>query len=105
MNTVKSVSPEDASALISSGARLVDIREAEERDQVIPEAYHLPLSGIGPDIMPLSEQQAVIFHCRTGRRTAMNAQKLSAATSAAQVYLLDGGFDAWAGAGLPVQNK
>lgn len=105
MKAAKPISPEDANVLISSGAKLVDIREAGERDRVIPEAYHLPLSGIRPDVLSLEHQQPVIFHCRTGRRTTMNVQQLCAATSAPEIYLLDGGFDAWAGAGLPVQTK
>ncbi len=105
MNTAKSISPQDAKVLISTGARLIDIREAEERDQVIPQAYHLPLSGITADVSPLEHDQPVIFHCRTGRRTTMNAQQLCAITSAPEVYLLDSGFDAWAIEGLPVQTN
>lgn len=105
MSETKSILPEDARRLIATGAMLVDIREAEERDQVIPEARHLPLSGLRPDAVSLDHDQPVIFHCRSGRRTAMNAQQLRATTSACEVYLLEGGFDAWAAAGLPVQTK
>jgi hypothetical protein len=43
----------------------------------------------------------VIFHCRSGARTAANAQRLAAATDC-QAYLLEGGIDAWKKAGLPV---
>lgn len=105
MSETRSISPEDTHGLLATGAMLVDIREAEERDQIIPEARHLPLSGLRPDVAPLDHDQPVIFHCRSGRRTAMNAQQLRATTSAREVYLLEGGFDAWAAAGLPVQTK
>ncbi|ESQ88199.1 hypothetical protein ABAC460_16185 [Asticcacaulis sp. AC460] len=105
MNAANTISPADAQILITAGARLFDIREADERDQVIPEAGHLALSGLRPDAVSVDHDQPVIFHCRSGRRTTMNAQRLRATTSAPEVYLLEGGFDAWAAAGLPIQIK
>ena len=43
----------------------------------------------------------MIFHCKSGMRTAGNAQRLAAAADC-QTYILDGGIDAWKKAGLPV---
>ncbi len=43
----------------------------------------------------------VIFHCRSGNRTAANAKRLAATVPGAKVYLLDGGLEAWRDAGLP----
>jgi rhodanese-related sulfurtransferase len=105
MREAKSISPRDAHALMSSGATLVDIRETEERSSVVPEARHLPLSSLTAGALPGRRDKPVIFYCRSGRRTVMNAQQLRAATSANDIYLLEGGFDAWVAAGLPVQSQ
>ena len=44
----------------------------------------------------------MIFHCRTGRRTEMNAEALAASVPTDEVYLLQGGIEGWQAAGLPV---
>src|SRR5690606_8331281 len=49
----------------------------------------------------LAGAQAVIFHCRSGQRTAMSAQALAGCVSC-QAYVLEGGLDGWKRAGLPV---
>ena len=47
----------------------------------------------------------MIFHCRTGNRTASNADRLAQCTDY-DAFILDGGIDAWKSAGLPVvENK
>jgi len=101
MKNAKMISPEEVAELVRKGASLVDIRETEERSGgYIPEAQHTPLSAIQAGCIA-SDGKPVIFHCRTGKRTGMNAEKLCAATDASEVYLLDGGFDAWVEKGLP----
>jgi rhodanese-related sulfurtransferase len=44
----------------------------------------------------------VIFLCRSGMRTAANADKLAACCG--EGYLLEGGLDGWRQAGLPVEE-
>jgi rhodanese-related sulfurtransferase len=44
----------------------------------------------------------VIFTCRSGMRTAANADRL-AAPVAGNTFVLEGGLDGWARAGLPVE--
>lgn len=105
MSEVKSISPEEAVRLIDRGARLIDIREADECLTVIPGADHLPLSKVSPGAVDVEAGHPVIFHCRTGRRTSMNASHLQAAASMADVHLLEGGLDAWVAAGLPTQSS
>ena len=105
MKKAQPISPAKAVELMRDGALLVDIRETEERDSgFISDARHAPLSQIAPGSVT-SNGKPVIFHCRTGKRTAMNEEQLSAATTAGEVYLLDGGFDAWATSGLPTTKK
>jgi rhodanese-related sulfurtransferase len=94
MKNVSRVSPQEAEAMVRDGATLVDIREAAECDRVIPQAQHAPLSSLAPGSVLVDLGQPVIFYCRSGRRTAMNVDQLSASTPATSIYLLDGGFDA-----------
>ncbi|MEH3048352.1 rhodanese family protein [Sphingomonas adhaesiva] len=92
------LSPADARRMIDAGARLVDIRGADEHARErIPGALNLPLDRI--DGLP-RDGRIVVFHCRSGMRTTANAARLEAAASDAPAFLLDGGIDAWRGAGL-----
>jgi rhodanese-related sulfurtransferase len=99
------ISPAKAKELIDRGAVLVDIREFDERARSrIPAARHAPLSRL--DKLEIgTEAPAVIFHCRSGNRTAGNADRLAQCTDY-EAFILDGGIDAWKTAGLPVvENK
>lgn len=90
----------DARKLLDQGAILVDIREADEHARErVPGARHNPLSRLAAVEAPGGK--AVIFHCRSGARTAANAVRLAGATSC-EAYILEGGLDAWKKAGLPV---
>jgi rhodanese-related sulfurtransferase len=44
----------------------------------------------------------VIFHCKSGGRTGMNAAALAQTATHCEVYLLKGGIEAWRAAGLPL---
>src|SRR5262249_10378313 len=99
------ISPAKAKELIEAGAVLVDIREADEHARSkIPASRHAPLSQL--DRLAVDPNTGgVIFHCRSGNRTASNADHLAQSTDCA-AYVLDGGIDAWRRAGLPViDNK
>lgn len=89
-----------ARRLLDEGAILVDIREADERAREhVPGARHNPLSRLAA--VDAGGAKAVIFHCRSGARTAANAQRLAAVANCA-AYTLEGGLEAWKKAGLPV---
>ena len=89
-----------ARRLLDQGAVLVDVREADEHARErVPGARNVPLSRLVEVDAPAGK--AVIFHCRSGARTAANAARLSAA-AACEAYVLEGGLDAWKKAGLPV---
>jgi len=90
------LSPAEAQRRIAAGAQLIDIRDPDEYARAhIPCARNVPLDRLGR----IDDAPELIFHCRSGMRTAANAQKL-AACSDAPVYLLEGGLDAWRQAGL-----
>ena len=100
--TLKTLSPDAAGALLAQGAVLVDIRSANEHARVrIAQARHIPLAKLAQGAMRFEGASAVIFHCRSGNRTRVNASVLGACT-ACDAYVLEGGLDAWKKAGLPV---
>ena len=98
--TLPTLSPSDTRHAIAAGARLVDIRGADEHvREFIPGAINVPLDGISE--LPC-DGRPVIFHCKSGMRTRANAAQLGAATGGAPAYILEGGIEAWRQAGQPV---
>ncbi|CAN7505551.1 rhodanese family protein [Phenylobacterium sp. LjRoot164] len=95
--------PDDVKARL--GARraiLVDIREPDEfARRHVQGALSRPLSAFEKDPLKVEPGSVVIFTCRTGMRTGANCQRLAAVVDG-PAYVLDGGVDAWAAAGLPV---
>lgn len=101
--SLKSISPQAARQLLEEGAVLVDIRAADEyAREHIAQAIHRPVDSIsGPQ--DFSGARAVIYHCRAGQRTRMNAQQLASCVSC-EAYMLEGGLDGWKAAGLAVEK-
>jgi rhodanese-related sulfurtransferase len=96
--TLSKITPLEAKRLVDDGGVLVDIRgTAEHARERIPGARNLPL---GSEIK-VGREAPVVFHCRSGQRTAANASALAQAADC-EAYILDGGLDAWKRAGLPV---
>jgi len=100
--SLPTISPTEAKRLIDQGARLIDIRGADEHARErIPGAENHPVEGLsaldgGGEI--------AIFHCRSGQRTAANADKLARAARC-DAYIVKGGIEAWKRAGLPVEHS
>ncbi|MGQ0671440.1 MAG: rhodanese family protein [Hyphomicrobium sp.] len=97
--SLKTISPVEARRLIAEGAVLVDIRGTDEhaRERIDGSRNH-PLDRLA---MVDSDGRPVLFHCKSGSRTAVHATKLAAATSC-EAYIVEGGIDGWKKAGLPV---
>ena len=95
------ISPADAKLLLDNGAILIDIRDTDEHARErIPHARNVPLSKLCDS--PVGQAgTTIVYHCRSGNRTRMNAPMLAKATEA-DAFILDGGIDAWKKAGLPV---
>ena len=99
------LAPDAACAAWQAGAVLVDTRSADEqREQggVIPGALHHPLSVVLWRLDELPRDTRVILICRHGYSSSLAAARLrelgfDAATD------VDGGFEAWQAAGLPVE--
>ena len=80
---MKTIMPERAAELVKAGATLIDIRENNEyASENIPGARHHALSQIGPDSVLRAGDTVLIYHCKSGGRTTMNASRLAAAGEA-----------------------
>jgi rhodanese-related sulfurtransferase len=93
------ISPQEAKARIARGdGILIDIREADEfAREAIPGARNAPMSALATCDCPAD--QPLIFHCKSGMRTKMAAPQL-AEWAGRDIAILDGGIEAWRGAGF-----
>jgi rhodanese-related sulfurtransferase len=85
---------------------MVDVREADEyRSGHIPNAVHVPLSGLAGSLAQLDKYKArpLIVCCRTSQRSA-RAAVLLRQKQFANVQVLAGGITAWQGENLPVEK-
>lgn len=103
--TLQSLTPERvAERLAQRSAVLIDIREADEfARRHVKGALSRPLSSFEQAHLRIEPAKDVIFTCRTGMRTSGNVERLRAVVDG-QAYILEGGLDAWAAAGLPVEE-
>jgi rhodanese-related sulfurtransferase len=107
------VSPEEAAAEVREGALLVDIRSESQRDAdgVVPGAVYHPRNVLEWRLDPSSGyddpavggvERRVIVMCDAGYASSLAAATLRE-IGFARAADLDGGFQAWRGAGLPVE--
>jgi rhodanese-related sulfurtransferase len=103
--TLVPLKPADVARMLADGrAVVVDVREPDEfRGGHVEGAVSLPLSRLGSDRLDHGGKTTV-FTCRTGRRTSAACDRLAAAVDG-EAYVLDGGLDSWAAAGLPVARS
>jgi len=97
------LSPRQAAELIREGdAQLVDVREPYEHEAGrIAGAHHIELERLPSEAATLDRERPIVFYCRTGSRSALAAQAFVA--SGYDAHNLDGGLEAWVGAGLPIE--
>jgi rhodanese-related sulfurtransferase len=97
--------PQVRERLNAGRAILVDIREADEfaRSHIIG-AQSQPLSTWEKAHLSVNPDADVIFTCRSGMRTAGACDRLAARVSG-DAFVLEGGLDAWAKAGLVVATN
>jgi rhodanese-related sulfurtransferase len=93
-----------AERLNEGRAVLVDIREPDEfARRHIKGALSRPLSAFEEAHLQIEPRRDVVFTCRSGMRTAANCDRLAAACDG-DAFVLEGGVDGWAAAGLPVME-
>jgi rhodanese-related sulfurtransferase len=104
--SLPTISPSDAKRLLDEGAILVDVREADEHArEKIPGSRLIPLSKLDEIDLAVHAGKPVIFHCRSGARTASQAARLAGKLGGScEGYIVGGGLDGWKKAGLPVST-
>jgi len=105
MTHLNQMTPQDVKNGLSKGhITLIDIRESDEyAREHIKEALHLPLSIIAKDGIEIESGKQIVFHCRSGHRTDINCEILSAQIDG-EAWVMTGGLNAWKTAELPVIN-
>jgi len=95
--------PQRVKELVEGGqAQLVDVREPYEWDAGrIAGAVHINLERLAGNPEEIDRDTPVIFQCRVGNRSGLAMQAFRAAGYDA--YNLEGGIEAWVGAGLPLE--
>ena len=107
------VGPEEARAALTDGAVLIDIRSDEQRaaDGTVPVAVRIPRNVLEWRCDPSSEwrdervsdpSRRVIVMCNEGYQSSLAAVLLQD-LGLERATDLDGGFQAWRAAGLPVE--
>lgn len=94
--TIATLSPAEAQALIARGARLVDIRDADEyAREHIPGAELILLDTLKNGVtLHAGPEETIAFHCQAGSRTQNNAARLAEAAAPAKrsrCWLADSG--------------
>ena len=111
---ITSVSPRDAEAMRAIGALFVDTRRREQRDAfgVVPGAIVIDRNVLEWRLDPTSDhrdgtaaahQGPIVVFCQQGYSSILAVAELTG-LGVPEVVNLEGGFEAWAAAGLPVEN-
>ncbi|MBR7059867.1 MAG: rhodanese family protein [Neisseriaceae bacterium] len=99
--SLQTIDAKRASELIKSGAVIIDIRSQDEyKRKHIDGAICIPANEMIAEKIPANS--TIIFSCLSGMRTKTNANHLSeCACNCSEMYILDGGLNAWEKYGLP----
>lgn len=103
---LRELSPAAINEMIQSRSIvLVDVRERQEHAaERIDGALLFPLSNFDPNALPSVVGKEVVFHCGSGKRSAMAvAQCLK--RGIAHTAHMTGGIQAWKAAGLPTATR
>jgi hydroxyacylglutathione hydrolase len=89
---------------VRSSRLIIDVREQTEWDAGhAVGARHAPLEGLLERLADVPRDQPIVMYCQAGTRGTIAASVLRA-NGFTDVANLEGGLDAWCGAGLPVEH-
>ena len=101
------VSPAEATRLINQeNALVVDVRDiAEFATGHLPDARHMAMATLVERLADLAshKDKPLILCCTTGMRAGKACAELKK-QGFSRLYNLDGGVDAWVGAGYPIKK-
>jgi rhodanese-related sulfurtransferase len=89
----------------ANDAVIVDVREPNEWDQVrIPGAVLLPLSAFDVAKIPDAGGKHLVFHCKSGVRCGIAAERAVAAGFKGRIARMQGGLLNWLRSGYEVEE-
>ena len=98
------INVQEAKEMLAKGADIVDVREPHEYTAGhVPTAAHIPVNTVYARRAELPKDKDVIFVCAVGQRSAL-ASEMAAAAGLTRIFNLDGGTEAWANAGEPLER-
>jgi rhodanese-related sulfurtransferase len=105
-NRLQELSPaEIQTKLADRSITLIDVREPDEyRAENIRGALLYPLSTFDPAALPSPDNCCVVFHCGSGKRSAMAVAKCLEQGIAHTAHMT-GGIQAWTSAGLATASS
>ena len=105
-NRLQDLSPAEIQAKLADRTiMLIDVREPDEyRAENIRGALLYPLSTFDPAALPLPDACNVVFHCGSGKRSAMAVAKCLE-QGIAHVAHMAGGIQAWKSAGFATASS
>ena len=97
---IQTIVPNLAKKLLDDGAVIVDIRSPNEyAGEHIPGALNIPVDQL--ETLESNEASKVIFYCRSGMRTKVNAAQIESATNG-EIFIIQGGLLSWKKTNLPL---
>jgi rhodanese-related sulfurtransferase len=98
------INVQEAKEMLAKGAEIVDVREPHEYTAGhVPNAAHIPVNTVYARRAELPKDKDLIFVCAVGQRSAL-ASEMAAAAGLTRIFNLDGGTEAWANAGEPLER-
>src|SRR5690606_2922604 len=95
------LSPEEAAARVASGARLLDVRTRSEFNAGhIAGTTFIHFGELPRKLDVVPKDVPVIVYCASGTRST-TALSILRKYGYEDLYIIEGGFDAWKAAGLP----
>ncbi len=95
----------EAKAMIDAGnVQVVDSREPHEHaDGHVPGSIQIQHMATLVQADRLAKDRPILFICKSGQRSAVAAE-FAAAIGLTDLYNVEGGHDAWAAAGYPMEQ-
>jgi rhodanese-related sulfurtransferase len=107
LQNIPQVAPAALQARLQAGEQIVviDVREPDEFAKgKIPGAFPIPRGVLEPQVDGrLPRESTVVLYCGVGARSALACRSL-AEMGYDKVENLEGGWHAWVGSGLPVEQ-
>ncbi len=101
----KRIDVHEAKTMIDAGGvQVIDTREPHEHAEGhVPGSLRIQHMAVLAQADKLAKDRPILFICKSGGRSAVAAE-FAAALGMTDLYNVDGGHDAWAAAGYPMDT-